>query len=198
MWSVVRMAMQKNKWLLIALIFLILIQIASMYTVSATSAVSSTEEWTMYRQDPTHNGAVPDSGSTDAAKLLWNYTTGRMVESSPAVAGGCVFVGCRDSQVYCFNASNGEAIWKYAIHVEIWSSPAIYDGAVYIGADNGYVYCLNMTSGVLLWKSPIGGSVRSSPAVVDGRVYIGSGIRTFSASTLQTEPHSGIFQLQPP
>jgi len=98
-----------------------------------------------------------------------------MVESSPAVTYGYVFVGSRDSQVYCFNVSNGEPVWEYPIRMEVWSSPAIFNDRVYIGADDGYVYCLNITTGKPLWKSEIGGAVRSSPTVVDGGVYIGSG-----------------------
>jgi outer membrane protein assembly factor BamB len=98
-----------------------------------------------------------------------------MVQSSPSVAFGCVFVGSRDSQVYCLNDSNGEVIWKYPIRYEVWSSPAVYDGNVYIGADDGYIYCLNITNGTPLWRTPLtGGPVRSSPTVIDGVVYASS------------------------
>jgi outer membrane protein assembly factor BamB len=98
-----------------------------------------------------------------------------MVQSSPAVTDGYVFVGSRDSQVYCLNASNGEPVWKYPIRMEVWSSPAIYNDRVYVGADDGYLYCLNITTGIPVWRAPVGGPVRSSPTVEDGYVYIGSG-----------------------
>ena len=175
MWSIVRMAMRKLNWLLISLICLILVQSICMSVASGSNSSSSTNDWTMFRQDPSHIGSVTGNSSINSAKLLWNYTTGRMVQSSPAVAEGYVFVGSRDSQVYCLNASNGEPVWKYPTGSEVWSSPAIYNGRVYVGADDGYVYCLNITTGMPLWKSFIGGPVRSSPTVVDGYVYIGSG-----------------------
>jgi outer membrane protein assembly factor BamB len=33
---------------------------------------------------------------------LWSYTTGSVVESSPAVANGVVYVGSDDGNVYAF------------------------------------------------------------------------------------------------
>ena len=44
---------------------------------------------------------------------VWNYTTGGLVESSPAVAGGYVYVGSTDNNVYCLDAVTGAKIWNY-------------------------------------------------------------------------------------
>ena len=138
-------------------------------------AVSSGDDWTMFRHDPSHSGCATGKNQTDSGRLLWVYPTYRMVYSSPAVANGCVFIGSRDGFVYCLSATYGELFWKYWIKSEIWSSPAIYNGYVYVGAEDGYVYALNMTTGTPAWKSEIGGRVWSSPAIADGCVYIGSG-----------------------
>jgi outer membrane protein assembly factor BamB len=121
-----------------------------------------------------------------------------MVQSSPAVAYGCVFVGSRDSQVYCLNASNGEAIWKYAIRYEVWSSPAIYDLNVYVGADDGYVYCLNIMTGMPFWRTSLtGGPVRSSPAVVDGVVYACSQNDLYALNATNGNPIWSLQDLDP-
>jgi outer membrane protein assembly factor BamB len=40
-------------------------------------------------------------GATTGA-LLWKYTTGGAVESSPVVANGVVYVGSKDNNVYAF------------------------------------------------------------------------------------------------
>jgi outer membrane protein assembly factor BamB len=141
---------------------------------SPTSSGSISGEWAMFRQDPNHSGYVANSPKSNSAQPLWNYSTDRMVQSSPASAYGCVVVGSRDSQVYCFNASNGKLTWKYPIRYEVWSSPAISNYSVYIGADDGYLYCLNFMTGMPFWRSLIGGAVRSSPAVVNGTVYASS------------------------
>jgi outer membrane protein assembly factor BamB len=165
--------MRKRNWILFILICFILISAGYMAAV-ASSASSSVDEWTMFRHDSNRSGYTAGSGSANSTKLLWNYTTSKLVRSSPAVANGYVFVGCWDGHVYCLSASNGELLWNHSGH-EFDSSPAIDNGFVYIGSDDGYVYCLDIATGTTFWRTEIGGAVRSSPAVVDGRVYVGSG-----------------------
>ena len=36
--------------------------------------------------------------------MIWSYTTGNGVASSPAVTGGVVYVGSYDNKVYALNA----------------------------------------------------------------------------------------------
>ncbi len=167
--------MRKLKWMLIILLCLIIIQGYGSSLALNISASASSDDWSTFRHDIDHSGYTTSCSSADSVKLLWNYTTGRMVQSSPAVVNGEVFVGSRDSVFYCLNASDGKLIWQFAIRSEIWSSPAVYNGYVYVGADDGWVYCFNITTGMPIWASKAGGAVRSSPAIVDDRVYIGSG-----------------------
>jgi outer membrane protein assembly factor BamB len=152
-----------------------------MSVASCSNAISSTDNWTMFRNDPGHSGTTTGNSPTNSAKLLWNFTTMQGVVSSPAVANGYVFVGSNEGAVYCLNSSNGELVWYYPTGSAVASSPAIDNGRVYIGSYDGNVYALNATSGAKLWNSTIGssveaspGSVYSSPAVVGGVVYVGS------------------------
>jgi outer membrane protein assembly factor BamB len=75
-----------------------------------------------------------------AGTLVWNYTTGGAVASSPAVADGVVFVGSYDGKVYAFNASNGNLVWSYTTDDMVVSSPAVADGKVYVGSYDHIVY----------------------------------------------------------
>jgi outer membrane protein assembly factor BamB len=168
------MAMRNLKWLLITLIILIIFPTYLASAATGTNEISNTNDWTTFRHDPGHSGYSSSGNPTDSAKLLWSYKTGRMVQSSPAVANGYVFVGSRDSQLFCLNASNGEDIWKFPFHMEVWSSPTVYNGAVYVGVDDGRLYCLNITTGIPIWGPQIGRVVRSSPAIVDDRAYVGA------------------------
>ena len=45
--------------------------------------------------------------------MLWSYTTGSTIESSPAVANGVVYIGSDDGNVYALNASTGALLWSY-------------------------------------------------------------------------------------
>jgi outer membrane protein assembly factor BamB len=165
----------KLKLTLLILASLLIFQACLLPATTRASDDGDGEEWTMFRQNPSHTAHTTDVEAPDSAKLLWVCPTGRAVQSSPAVANGYLVVGSRDSQVWCVNASTGKRIWGTAFHFEVWSSPAIDDGHVYVGTDDGSVHCLNITNGTPIWATPIGGAVRSSPALVDGKVYIGSG-----------------------
>jgi outer membrane protein assembly factor BamB len=148
---------------------------------TSTSASSSTNNWTMFRNDPSHSGTTTGNSPTNSGELLWNFTTMQSVESSPAIANGYVYSGSIDGAVYCLNSSNGQLLWYYPTGSQVKSSPAIDNGRVYILSDNGNVYALNATNGAKLWNYTIGksleptpGGVESSPAVANGVVYIGS------------------------
>jgi len=100
------------------------------------------------------------------------------IYSSPAVAGGYVYVGGGDGRVYCLNAQSGALEWKYATDSTIYSSPAISGGYVYIGSANGTLYCLNGQTGAVVWKRGFGAGQMpfwSSPVVSGGYVYIEGG-----------------------
>jgi outer membrane protein assembly factor BamB len=114
--------------------------------------------------------------------LLWSYTTGSGVPSSPAVVNGVVYVGSLDNNVYALNASTGAKLWNYTTGGAVFSSPAVVNGVVHVGSDNGSddkggnVYALNASTGGLLWSLPTGQgtSVDSSPAVANEVVYASS------------------------
>jgi outer membrane protein assembly factor BamB len=106
--------------------------------------------------------------------LLWKYTTGSWVASSPTVANGVVYVGSLDHNLYALNASTGALLWKYTAGNYVVSSPAVANGVVYVGSDDDNLYALNASTGALLWKYTTTGLVESSPAVANGVVYVGS------------------------
>ncbi len=166
--------MKTPKWMMI-LLLTILIQSCMLSLISIVYASPSTDQWTMFRHDSSHSGYIACSVSMSSTKLLWNFTTMKAVVSSPAVANGAVFVGCRDGAVYSINSSTGELLWYYySDGSEINSSPAIYNNSIYVGSDNGNIYSLDIDTGTPLWTSPVGGLVQSSPTIVGGYVYIGS------------------------
>jgi len=130
-------------------------------------------DWPMFRHDPNHTGYSTSYGPT-TNETLWSYSPGGTVQSSPAVAGGRVYVGSCDNNVYCLDANTGEEVWRFPTGGWVLSSPAVAGGRVYIGSIDDNVYCLDANSGVEVWSYTTGGDVASSPAVAGGMVYIGS------------------------
>ena len=85
------------------------------------------------------NNVYALNASTGA--LLWKYTTGAAVYSSPAVANGVVYVGSEDANIYALNAATGAEMWSFATGGAVESSPAVANGVVYVGSgDNVYAF----------------------------------------------------------
>jgi outer membrane protein assembly factor BamB len=47
--------------------------------------------------------------NANTGALLWSYTTGNEVYSSPTVTNGMVYVGSQDGNVYAFGLTHGRA-----------------------------------------------------------------------------------------
>jgi eukaryotic-like serine/threonine-protein kinase len=114
----------------------------------------------------------------DAAegRYRWHASARGFIDSSPTVAGGAVYIGSGDQQVYKFDADSGKSIWEYRTGGWIFfSSPAVADGIVYIGSTDGKVYAIDSVTGKEHWIRPLGRRrIKGSPVVNSGTVYIGS------------------------
>jgi len=73
----------------------------------------------------------------------WNYTSGSIIDPSPIVAEGVVYVGSQDSTFYALNAQTGEKVWSYITRGSIISSPAVANGVVYVGSNDQSLYAFN-------------------------------------------------------
>jgi outer membrane protein assembly factor BamB len=117
---------------------------------------------------------------------LWQGNAGpqSILDSSPAVANGVVFVGAFDGKLYAFDANGcGQALcdplWVGPTGGSIESSPTVSHGVVFIGSDDGKLYAFDangcgQASCRPLWRGNVGafGIFNSSPAVAKGKVYI--------------------------
>jgi outer membrane protein assembly factor BamB len=130
-------------------------------------------------------GIVFCINATDG-NLIWSYQIesvggiSSVVESTPAVALGKVFVGCNDGYLYCLDAEGTDGgqtfmLWRTLVNsaqgFRRKSSPTVEDKMVYI--NGGHVYCLWAENGTIKWQteSPNG---ESSPVVSDDRVFYGT------------------------
>ena len=78
---------------------------------------------------------------------MWTYPAGgNVVEISPAVANGVVYVSSAEwsGTMYALNASTGALLWNYSTGYYVESSPAVVDGMVYIGDANGNLYAFGL------------------------------------------------------
>lgn len=89
-----------------------------------------------------HYGAIFALNASTGA-LIWNYPTGTISYSSPAVADDKVFViNFYNGTVFALNAATGAFVWSYDTEgCYSDSSPAVAGGKVFVGSANGKVYC---------------------------------------------------------
>lgn len=115
--------------------------------------------------------------SASKGELLWAFTTGGKVQSSPLVAGdGSIYFGAADNNMYSVSRG-GKLQWVYNTGGAVVSSAALdTDLSLYFGSGDGNVYAVKAASGAIKWIYPTGaaGGILSSPAVGrDGTVYVG-------------------------
>lgn len=140
-----------------------------------------------FSNDGKLNAFDADGCGQDVCEPLWQGLAGpqSILESSPAVAGGFVFVGSYDGKLYAFDADGCGAatcdpLWTGATGGHIESSPTVRRGVVYIGSDNRRLNAFDAggcgaSTCDPLWTGPLGSSpFQSSPAVSRGIVYMPS------------------------
>src|SRR5207249_2083702 len=108
-------------------------------------------------------------------KTLWSTPTGNGIDSSPALAGDLLLIGCEDFFLYAMNASTGEVRWKYETGLGIASSPAVSGDLTVIGSKDGFLYALETQTGRLRWKTAVGEVVTAPPVIGGGVVCIQAG-----------------------
>ncbi len=80
-------------------------------------------------------------GLTLTGQAVWTFATRARVESSPAIAGGRVFVGSNDGRFYVLSLADGAKLWEFNAGGPLSASPAIANGRIVIGSQDGRLYC---------------------------------------------------------
>ena len=91
---------------------------------AAAAATPATAQTAMFRGTPDHLGNYAGEAPT-LQTLVWKFKTGGRVISSPAVAGGTVYVGSSDGNIYAVDRATGAQRWKFATKGPVHSSPAV-------------------------------------------------------------------------
>ncbi len=159
-------------------------------------------------------GVYDSPGPEQLKGVKWSFKTGGAIVGSPAVAGGVVFIGSTDGNLYAVDQETGKEKWKYTTPRQIDSSPAVVDGVVYFEGYDSTLYALTADTGAVKWTFATGYERRfeanfihgypprpqtipdswdvflSSPAVWNGKVYFGSG----DGNVYALDAQSGILQ----
>ena len=113
-------------------------------------------------------------GSATPGEQRWLFRAGGYVDSSPTVAGGVVYVGSGDDNLYAVDAATGVRRWAFPTGGTVLSSPAVAGGVVYVTSVDNSLYAVDAATGKRRWRFRTGNHVDSSPTVAGGVVYVGS------------------------
>ncbi len=109
-------------------------------------------------------------------ELLWRYSAGGPIKSSPAVSLDLDIVcfGSHDGSVHALRASTGEPVWRHRTEGVVKSSPVIVGDTVYIGGRDRRLRALDAQTGEPRWVYATQGRIDTAPAVANGVVYVAS------------------------
>lgn len=143
----------------------------------ATLATSARGDWPTFRGDATLTGVAADA-LPEALAPAWTFEAGDAVEGTAAIAGGTVYVGSLDGQLYALDLASGALRWKYAAAGEVKSSPAVRGGIVYFGDEAGTFHAVDGATGRVRWTFAAEGAITGSANFAAGpggaRVLFGS------------------------
>jgi outer membrane protein assembly factor BamB len=116
---------------------------------------------------------------SDTGRVRWKKRIGFESASSPAYAGGRLFVTSLSrveggsGKIVCLRARNGRVLWQRELPSRSESSPIVHKGVVYFGSENGTLYALWARTGNIKWTYGAGGAIKASPALSGSTLYFG-------------------------
>lgn len=167
--------------------------------VALAATLGAAADYPQWR-GPGRDGISKDTGllkqwPADGPKLLWKLDKIGGGFSTPAVAGGKIFVNVdRDKKEFAvaLDAKNGKEIWSVELgrvgpnmgpqYPGTRSTPTVDDGHVYCLGSDGDLACIAIAGGVVKWKknykTDFGGQAGmwaySESPLVDGELVIGT------------------------
>ncbi len=165
----------------------------------AVAGTASGADWPMFMGDARHAGHVSGAGLDPATlHLAWRFDTRSEIRASPVVAGGVLFAGAENGNLYAIDLATRKLRWLYHAAGGISSTPAVAGGVVYFLSRDGLLHAVGAADGAPRWRFRTQGEAvfstfgmygapledgpfadpwdfyLSSPLVHDGKVYVGS------------------------
>ncbi|HEX7524842.1 MAG TPA: PQQ-binding-like beta-propeller repeat protein, partial [Gaiellaceae bacterium] len=119
-------------------------------------------------------------------RLLWHYTVGSPVESSPVIVDGADVFGAWNGTITALDLHTRRVRWRRFDGCKITSSAALAGSTLYIGDYCGRLLALHAGTGKVRFTRSVNGRVYGTPAVSGGRVFVpsstGGSLTAFSTS----------------
>jgi outer membrane protein assembly factor BamB len=186
-----------------------LVAIAALVVLASQAQAQAT-----FHADAARTGVYSSAGPTQSPAVRWTFKAAGPIVTSPAIAGGVVYIGSLSGHLYAIDQQSGAEKWNFKSRMPIASSPAVVEGTVYFVSSAGSLAAIDAATGQPRWVfateherrfearnlhgyAPAAQTIpdawdvfTSSPAVVDGKVYFGSG----DGNVYAVDARSGVLQ----
>ena len=107
-------------------------------------------------------------------KPLWRFNANQLLEFSPILVRGVLYVVRKDSRVYAIDAKTGRQLWTHKVGKLSAASPAYDDGRIFVVTLSGRIVAMNAKTGNIKWAKNLGSRSESSPLILEDSVIFGS------------------------
>lgn len=105
---------------------------------------------------------------------LWRFKAGQLLEFSPILVRGTLYVVRKDARVYAIDARTGKVKWSRKVGSLSAASPAYADGRIFVVTLSGRIVAMNAETGRVRWGRTLESRSESSPLILGKSVVFGS------------------------
>lgn len=116
-------------------------------------------------------GHVYGISPTDGT-LLWTTDIGGQIWTTPAVAGGLVFVGHAGGELVALRERDGQIVWRFRTVEVVTASASVVGQFVVVGTLGGNLYVLKAADGSIVSRRKVDGGIEVAPVSDGDRVYV--------------------------
>ena len=138
--------------------------------------VVKTVNWPVYGYDDERTRFLPTKRVNPPFHSSdWSFQAGKLLEFSPIVIEGKLYLLDKDALMYSLDASNGKVLWKKDLGSLSAASPGWGDGRLFaVTLEPGTVQRIDPRTGKILWQKNLGARSETSPVVYGDKVIVGN------------------------
>lgn len=129
--------------------------------------------WPMYGRNAARTRDLP-TDLDPPFRPLWRFNANQLLEFSPILVRGVLYVVRKDARVYAINSKTGRQLWTRKVGRLSAASPAYHNDRIFVVTLSGRIVALGAKSGHIKWARSLGSRSESSPLVLGHSVIFGS------------------------
>ncbi|XZE44411.1 PQQ-binding-like beta-propeller repeat protein [Pirellulaceae bacterium SH467] len=170
-------------------LLLLAFAIVAWCVLSATATREAlADDWAVVRGNSQGTG-VASGKLPKEPKVLWEFKTENDqagFEGTPVIAGGKVFLGDFEGNVYAFELATGQIAWKVKAKEGFVAAGAVRGEYLVMGDFSANIYCYRTTDGAEIWTGELDQAIVSGGNFVEDEVLLSSDSGSLYAIDLKT------------